>query len=54
MNKKGIFLLLITPHLYPSLPKRGNTPLNPLLIEGKSSLWKREAKRDFINMSLQL
>jgi hypothetical protein len=29
--------------------KEGNTPLNPLLIEGKhTSLWQREVRRDFI------
>jgi hypothetical protein len=34
----------------PLFTKEGNTPLNPLLIEGNfSSLWQREVRRDFIN-----
>jgi hypothetical protein len=36
--------------LLPLFTKEGNTPLNPLLIEGNfSSLWQREVRRDFIN-----
>ncbi|MBI4690536.1 MAG: hypothetical protein HY754_09770 [Nitrospirae bacterium] len=34
----------------PLFAKEGNTPLKPLLIEGKlSSLWKREVRRNFSN-----
>ncbi|MBI4691613.1 MAG: hypothetical protein HY754_15315 [Nitrospirae bacterium] len=34
----------------PLFAKEGNTPLNPLLVDGNlSSLWKREVRRDFSN-----